>query len=257
MMRGMAEEASFEGPLQIGEARNTGPGREALASALHARHARYPGCQQLQLWLPRPGHLADGQLRIVHAGGQVLAEGRLRDHLNGSVQMLFDTLAWPPGRIEVRIDCDDGIGHRLHLDKLTGDPPPAPPLPPPPVVDHPPIVYRDGFGRLIENEDLRLRVQVQAQIAQVFSRRLAYSGTYRAGTIHYIEPGLQIDFPHEMCGGELQFSIDVPAEADWERATGAPLARREDIVAFVAERVRSEKAASWNYRITPRSIDFR
>lgn len=246
----------FEGALQIGEARNTGPGAEALASTLHARHARYPGCQQLQLWLPRPGHEADGQLRIVHASDRVLAEGRLREHLNGSVQMLFDTLPWPPGRIEVQIDCDDGIGHRLGLDKLTGELPPPPPAPPPPVVDTPPIVYRDGFGRVIENEDLRLREQVHAQIARTFARRLAYSGTYRAGTIHYIEPGLQIDFPHEMGGGELHFSIDVPAEADWEQATGAPLARRDEIITFVAERVRMEKASGWRYRITPRSIDF-
>lgn len=246
----------FEGPLQIGESRNTGPGAEGLASALHARHARYPGCQQLQLWLPRPGHQADGCLRIVHGTGRVLAEGRLREHLNGPVQMLFDTLPWPPGRIEVQIDCDDGIAHRLELDKLAAEPPPPPQAPPPPAVDAPPIVYRDGLGRVIGNEDLRLREEVQARIARTFSRCIAYSGTYRAGTIHYIERGLQIDFPHEMCGGELHFSIDVPAESDWERDTGVPLARRDEIVGFVAERVRIEKAGNWRYRITPRSIEF-
>lgn len=246
----------FEGALQVGEARNTGPGADALASTLHARHARYPGCQQLQLWLPRPGHMADGHLRIAHGSGRVLAEGRLREHLNGPVQMLFDTMPWPPGRIEVQIDCDDGIGHRLELNKLTGEAPPAPPAPPPPVVDTPSIVYRDGHGRVIEDDDLRLREQVQAQIVRSFARRLDYSGTYRAGTIHYIEPGLQIDFPHEMGGGDVHFWIDVPTESDWERATGAPLARRGEIVAFVAERVRIEKAAGWSYRITPRSIDF-
>lgn len=246
----------FEGPLQIGQPRNTGPGAEALGSTLLARHARYPGCQQLQLWLPRPGHEADGQLRIVHGSGQVLAEGRLRAHLNGSVQMLFDTLGWPPGRIEVQIDCDDGIGHRLELNKLTGELPTAPPVPPLPVSDSPPIAYRDGFGRVIENEDLRLRERARAQLVRQFSRRLVYSGNFRAGTIHYLEPGLQIDFIHEMCGGELHFSIDVPAADDWERATGAPLARRDEIVAFVAERVRVEQADSWRYRITPRTIDF-
>ncbi|HOZ08937.1 MAG TPA: hypothetical protein PKW75_11680, partial [candidate division Zixibacteria bacterium] len=46
---------------------------------------------------------------------------------------------------------------------------------------------------------------------------------FRAGTIIYIEGDLRLKFYHEMCGGGVHFSIDIPAEADWEAATGRPL----------------------------------
>lgn len=252
----MDTDASFEGPIEIGTASNVAaPGDIAT---LHARFVRYPGCQQLQLWLPRSGLLHEGRLRMQHANGTLLADGRLSDYLNGAVQMLFDTLPWPPGEVRIEVDCDDGVGHRLVLNKLDREPEPvAPPaLPPPAAAPSAPRVYRDGFGRVIEDVDLKLREGVNGWLKRWFGRRLDYSGTFRAGTIHYIEPGLAIDFFHEMCGGDLHFSIDVPTVEEWERATKSPLERRDEILSFVAERVRCEKASSWKYRITPRSIDF-
>ena len=54
----------------------------------------------------------------------------------------------------------------------------------------------------------------------------------------------------------MKFSIDVPAVEHWVAATGMPLSRRDEIIGFVARRVRQEQASSWRYEITGRTIDF-
>lgn len=40
----------------------------------------------------------------------------------------------------------------------------------------------------------------------------------------------------------MKFSIDVPAVEHWVAATGMPLSRRDEIIGFVARRVRQEQA---------------
>jgi len=119
-----------------------------------------------------------------------------------------------------------------------------------------PIVYRDGFGNVIPDTDLELRGQAQRDIARMFERRLEYEGNFRAGTIIFIEGDARIRFAHEMTGGAMAFTIEVPSPEHWEGFTKTPLARRDEIVAFVAERVRIEKANSWRYEITDESIDY-
>jgi hypothetical protein len=48
----------------------------------------------------------------------------------------------------------------------------------------------------------------------------------------------------------------VPSAEHWEGFTRTSLARRKEIVAFLAERVRIEKANSWRYEISDKSIDY-
>ncbi len=104
--------------------------------------------------------------------------------------------------------------------------------------------------------DLEIRAQAQVKLAHTFGRRLEHEGTLRGGTVIYIDPIHRIVFENELCGGALHATIYIPAIAHWEDATGAPLSLRDEIVAFVAERVRQEQASTWRYRITPTSIDF-
>ena len=119
-----------------------------------------------------------------------------------------------------------------------------------------PIVYRDGFGNVIPDADLELRKALQERMAARFGRRLEFDGTFRAGTITYVEGDIRIMFSHEMCTGGVHFSIDVPPSERWEAATGRPLAERDDIVQFVAFETRRVKAGSWNYVIHEDRIDF-
>ena len=139
---------------------------------LVARFARYPGSQQLQVWLPRPGREGYTRLQVNHETGRVLEQGRVSDRLSGSVQMMFDTLGWPPGDLELLIEHERGGAHRLKMHKFDGEQPPSEPVPPPPPSDVP-IVYRDGFGRIIPDADLELRARALATLVAEWPRGAA------------------------------------------------------------------------------------
>jgi hypothetical protein len=217
------------------------------------KFVHYPGSQQLILWLPKPAHDGYGELSVTRDAVDI-ERGPVSSRMNGSVQILFQTLEWPPGDYRIAITHSDGWRHEVALRKYAlGEAPPAP------VVGEPlrgPIVYRDGFGNVIPDADLEMRGQAQRDIARMFGRRLEYEGNYRAGTIIFVEGDTRIRFAHEMCGGDVKFSIEVPSAGHWEGFTRTPLARRDEIIAFVAERVRIEKANSWRYEISDEAIDY-
>ena len=249
------EPQAHEGHVVIGDVRTVGGPEEAGKPTL--KYVWYPGSQQLILWLPRPGHQGYGEL-VVSRDGEAVERAPVMSRLNGSVQILWDTLAWAPGEYLIAITHAEGWRHEIDLRKL--EPGVAPPAPEPVAVveeaPRGPIVYRDGFGNIIPDLDLEMREGMGRKLATTFGQRLEYEGNFRAGTIIYIDGETRIPFYHEMCGGEMKFSIDVPEVKHWEAATGLPLSRRDEIIAFVARRVQQEQASSWRYEITGRTIDF-
>jgi hypothetical protein len=251
------ESETHEGHAVIGDIRTLDAPEGIGLPALKFVH--YPGAQQLVLWLPQSGYHGYGDLTVMR-GDDVIEHGPVQSRLNGSVQILFDTLRWPPGDYAVVITHEDGWRHEANLQKLeAGVAPPAPEPPPPPSPrgnPDKPIVYRDGFGNVIADIDLEIRGKAQAQLERQFGRRVEYDGNVRAGTVIYIDPVHRIVFSNEMCGGGIKVSIEIPSAAHWVKATGAPLAMRDDIVAFVAASVQRDQASSWQYRITDTSIDF-
>lgn len=250
-----ASEPGYEGHVVIVGIRNLDAPEGAGLLTLHFVH--YPGSQQLTLWLPQSGYQSYGELSVMR-GETVIERGPVRDRLNGSVQILFATLAWPPGDYTIVITHDGGWRHEAVLQKLdAGVAPPAPePVAPAEEPSSGPIVYRDGFGNVIPDLDLEMRAKIQHDVARKFNRRLEYEGTYRAGTITYIDGDVKIRFAHEMGGGDVKFSIEIPTAEHWEGFTKTPLSERDEIVAFLAKRVRIEKASSWRYEITDEAIDF-
>lgn len=256
----MNEGAGHEGEIVLEAPANVGA--PADMGALTARFVRYPGCQQLILWLPQGGHLGYAALHMFGPDGAVLEDGPVRDRLNGSVQILTDTYAWRPGEYRVEITHEDGWRHELHLRKLeAGAAAPQPPAPPPepPRAEPPraePHVYRDGFGKEIPNADLEMRAEAVKRLSSLFGRRLEFDGNARAGTVTYIDGKTRIRFSHEMCGGGVNISIDVPSAAQWESATGVALAQRDEILQFVAQETQRQQAPSWRYVIHDDRIDF-
>lgn len=238
--------AAHEGSIELGLPLNRSAPAEV--GSLHVRFVQYPGCQQLQVWLPPRGQRGlggdddYGDLRVTAADGQVIEQAPVAQRLNGSVQLLFDTLHWPPGAMTLEIAHHAGWQHVLTLNKHQESVPatvervsPPPPVIPPEPPRSEPIRYRDGFGRLLPEPDLELRAQIQAQLLATFRTRLVYSGYVRAGNYTYIEGDLRIVFSQEMGGGNCLSVVDLPRPQHWEAATGTPLARRADIVRFVAE----------------------
>lgn len=252
----MADDTGFEGEIVLSEPVNVGaPDGQARLST---QFVRYPGCQQLILWLPQPGRQGYGEFRIVGPDGAVLERTPASSRLNGSVQILTDTYPWPPGAYRVEIDHEDGWRHELHMRKLEEGI--AAPKPPQPTHEEKPSdgerIYRDGFGNVIPNVDLEMRRDALESIVAKFSRRLEFEGNARAGVIIYIDGERRIRFSHEMCFGRVKFSIDLPRPPHWEAQTGAPLAERDDIVDFVARETRRTQASSWAYEIHEDRIDF-
>lgn len=224
---------------------------------LKTKFVHYPGSQQLVLWLPQDGYSGYTTFRIRGPAGRRVEDAELTSRLNGRVQILVDTHPWPPGDYLVEINHREGWSHELALTKLEeGIAPPAPEPPPIPKSDGKPIVYRDGNGKVLPNLDLEMRAKELDRLTARFSRRLEFEGNFRAGTIVYIEGEIRLRFYHEMCGGGVHFSIDVPVAAKWESETGRPLADRDDIIAFVAAETQRRQARSWNYVIRDNRIDF-
>lgn len=232
-------------------------GAPAGTGMLTAKFVHYPGSQQLILWLPQDGYAGYTGFRILGPGGRAVEDTDLTRRLNGRVQILVDTYPWPPGDYRIEITHREGWSHGLRLTKLEeGVTPPAPEPPPIPKSDGKPIVYRDGAGNVLPNHDLELRARALEKLAARFSRRLEFEGNFRAGTIIYIEGDIRVEFYHEMCGGHVHFSIDVPEPAKWEAQTGRPLSERDDIIEFVAQETQRKQARTWRYEIHANRIDF-
>ena len=166
-----------------------------------------------------------------------------------------------PGSYSIEIDYKNSWQHLIEIEKLEeGIVPTVKPIVPAPaeyeIFSGGTIKYRDGFGNFIENEDIVLREKVKKDIVRKFSRHIEYKGYFRSGTIIYIDNEVRIEFYHEMGGGNCMFYIDIPTEDQWEAATKTPLLERQDIIEFVAARVKSEQASNCNYIIEKASIGF-
>lgn len=250
-----AEPPVHDGQIAIGDIRT--PDAPADLKLPTVKFVHYPGSQQLILWLPKPGYQGYAELSVTRDGVDI-ERCPVTNRLNGSVQILFASLEWPPGDYVITVTHEEGWRHTVELVKYApgAEPKPPPPPPPEPVPDKPPIVYRDGFGNIIPNEDLDLRDRVIRDVARKFTRKLEYEGNFRAGTIHYIDGERRISFWHEMAGGDMKFYIDIPSADQWEARTGTPLSERADIITFVAERVKQDQASSWRYEIAANAINF-
>jgi hypothetical protein len=119
-----------------------------------------------------------------------------------------------------------------------------------------PIVYKDGFGNIIPDEDLILREKLDKELVAKFGRKIEYTGNLRAGSVIYIDINTRIEFSHEMGGGNCMVYIDIPTEAQWVAFTKTPLAGRKEILEFVAAAVQAEQASNCKYEIKENSISF-
>ena len=122
---------NYFGIIEIGDIRNE-PDRGATnEKKAEVKFVHYPDCQQLIVWLPEYGRNY-GALRFIdRANGKTIREEQVGDILNGSIQLLFDTLDLPPGEYSIEIDHPQGWKHLIEIKKLkkgekAQQPPPAP-----------------------------------------------------------------------------------------------------------------------------------
>lgn len=242
-------------PAEAGESESAGflPLEAGAVKFIH-----YPDCQQLIIWLPRPGR-DYSEFRIRDTGtGRIVEAWPVTDKLSGAIQILWDTVCLSPGSYRIEIDNPGSGMHIIDLIKygertvVTDDTG----LPVHPETRDEPRVYRDGFGNIIDNEDLRLREKVLKEIAGKFSRRLEYESSGRSGTVIYLEGEIRIPFYYEFGGGNCVACIELPAPYKWESATKTPLDRREDIIQFMAASVHARQAPNCRVEISDNAIKY-
>lgn len=229
----------------------------------YLRFVHYPDCQQLIIMLPSYGRDYHTIKLVDNESGQLVSEKPVTDRLSGSIQLLWDTLEIAPGNYTIEISWKNGQSHLIVIQKYTEDETKerksivqAYQVSDEPESNSGPIIYRDGFGNILPNEDLEIREQAMHNIFRRFSKKLSYSGNFRGGTITYTDGEFTIDFYHEMGGGDCHMYIDIPTEDQWEIKTHVPLSERKEILEFVAERVQRDQAPSWKYEIRSDIIYF-
>jgi hypothetical protein len=258
---------SYFGIIEIGEIKNeqTASSEKKETNAVfiplkenNIRFVHYSDCQQLTIWLTHPGREYGNVRLMIIKSKKVVEEWPVSDKLSGSIQILWDTLNIAPGQYNIEIDWKNGGQHFITIEKFEEG-----------IVikkeqlgttvvdlDSPPIQYRDGFGNLLENEDLILREKVNKDITRRFFRHIEYEDNFRSGTIIYIDDEIRIEFYHEMGGGNCMFYIDIPTEEKWEAQTKTPLSSRKEILEFVATTVQRQQASNCNYEIKGNGIGF-
>ena len=87
-------------------------------------------------------------------------------------------------------------------------------------------------------------------------RRVVVGNRGRGGTVVYLDAGVHIQFEFEFGGGDCLAIIYVPNALEWVSQTQTPLARRDEILNFVAERVQRDHAHSSYYQICADYINF-
>lgn len=227
-----------------------------MMSADDLLFVHYPDCQQLSIWLPRPGS-GYGNLILRDAVlGSVLEEWPVADKLSGSVKILWDTVSLRPGQYMAEIMKEGKCQHRFRFTKYQeGEMEKAKPAPAPvPEYEPGPIIYRDGAGNIIPDEDLEMRKKALQQMENMFSRKLHYTSSGRSGTVTYSEGNRSLILYYELGGGDCIAIIDIPPENTWESSTGFPLDRRNDIILFVAERACADQAPHGHYQIEPDAV---
>ena len=233
------------------------------------KFVHYPDCQQMIIWLPEYYSNYDYLLIRKKRTEEIIFEKKVTEVINGSIQIIIDSLFILPGAYELIITNISGDKHIIEFIKRDEDYilPIAPGenqsasslqkiLNEIEMEEHEPIIYRDGTGKILPNEDLELRAKILNDIVGKFTRRVEYEGNLRAGSIIYIEGDKRVKFDTEMGGGNCLFFVFIPTSKQWEKATKLPLSERVNILEFIAISANRDQASSCYYEITEDYITY-
>ncbi len=251
----------YFGIIELGTIENIGE-KGTEIDLIRAQFVHHPSYQQLTIWLPQYGRQGYGNMRLINNKTKtVVDEKPVAEKLNGSVQILWDTLEIAPSNYTIEIEHPKGGKHILPFKKYVKGKEvkkdiyiPTPEL----QQDTPSVSKTDkkGFGILLPNEGLILKEEVTKELVEQFTRDVTYEGSFRSGYVIYIEGDKRLRFMHEMMDDNCKFYIEIPTESTWEAETKTPLSRRADILSFMAHAVQTDHASNWQYEIREDSIYY-
>ena len=222
-------------------------GTDDLMDDTRIKIVHYPDCQQLIIWLPVNGDFYQDMVICNSKSKQEIWRKKISEIINGSIQIVLNTLPFKPGDFFVKITKKDGLQHIINLKKYKKGVIPKQLITVPeiePDLDSAPIVYRDGFGNIIPNEDLIMRDNVLIEIYRKFNRKVRYEGGGRSNTVIYVDGDKTLKFYSEMGINNCLFYLDIPASEKWEKETGYSLGERDEILQFIAENTLRDQTTS-------------
>ncbi len=224
------------------------------------KFVHYPDCQQIIIWLPEYFTNYDKIYIIDIATSQMIYNHSINKIINGSVQIIIDSLFIHPGKFFIKILGLSGCIHQILIKKLSENEDQ-------PVVEikldsetkdnNDPILYKNGFGNILPNEDLDLREKIKIKTLGKVFRFVEYVSQGREGEVIYHEGFKSIRFYMEFGGNDVVFILNIPAPEEWESQTGFPLDEREEIIHYVAKITQKDQGPSCDYVIHEKEILYK
>jgi len=280
-----------EGIIQFRALHNVGSEASHLA-CLTLRYVKYPGSQQLILWLPQEVYKGY-QNFLFYQNDRLLEECPLENKVSGSVQLIIDTLTLEPGTYSIQITHTSGWRHQLDFIKLKPEASGSLELS---YVTK--IIRKNNFEEyllsiaegslwgVLENassgnrnaassysnsnqnytsDEERIREEGRRILEETYANmfkepspypKLTFEDQDQTGIIHFIDEHLEVSFFCKMGTPPVRLEITVPASADWEQKTNIPLKKKRETMLFIASGVRKAQKVSWRFEIRDECILF-
>jgi hypothetical protein len=81
------------------------------------------------------------------------------------------------------------------------------------------------------------------------SQKITYASNGRSGKVIYESKEATFALYYEFGGGDVVACIDVPNPQNWEKHTGLPLERREEVLNFIGQRVAHDQTSGGSFKI--------
>lgn len=246
----------YTGKISLGEILNKKVPSDKFLTEKHVELVHYPDSQQLIIWLPDHYRFYN-ELKITNTTtAEVALMLPVRELVNGSIQIIIDSLPLPPAHYIITIDTLTGGSHNIEFEKLS----PEVILPessePNQINHHQPHIYRNGNGQILPDEDLILRDKIKKQLSDQFFPGISYENYGRSGYVIYTQGDQTVKFEMEYGGGNCVFYLIIPTVSNWEKETGFQLSQRHDILEKVAMQTQRDQASTCRYEISDQYITY-
>jgi hypothetical protein len=86
--------------------------------------------------------------------------------------------------------------------------------------------------------------------------RITYSQSGRGGTVSFANDDTSFDMWWEFAGGGAAAIVAIPTEEEWERKTKLPVARRADVIQFIAMQILRDQFSRGHFLVGDSVITF-
>ncbi len=81
------------------------------------------------------------------------------------------------------------------------------------------------------------------------SQKITYASDGRSGEVIYKSPETSFALYYEFGANDIIVCIDIPSVQDWQKYTGLPVERREEVLNFIGQRVVHDQTDGGSFKI--------